>query len=292
MNTTDPAAVRRQRQQRYTGNPSILAAAIAGATLKVVCGFVLGLAIGASVDLLRHSIIDSVFDDRLAYPTYWRPATFGILFVIGAIGLAAASTVSSKLIDLYRGGEKQPVLLTPLAFCAIAAGIVADAVTWLEPLEVGTTLDPAFHHDKPWSAFGWIMYYADIWFPVLAILVALAVVGYSIKHNRRLRQQIADRIRLLAEGSRVEGTITEVTIRTSQNDQGHRSIVGADITVKFTDPLGVDHWVKRLSRNRSAMPGPGFAEVLFDPQRPEVDELIFVTFERDPGPGDWIGTIA
>jgi hypothetical protein len=34
----------------------------------------------------------------------------------------------------------------------------------------------------------------------------------------------------------------------------------------------------------------GFAEVLFDPQRPGDEHLIFASFPPDPTPPEWIGT--
>jgi hypothetical protein len=123
-------------------------------------------------------------------------------------------------------------------------------------------------------------------------VIAALVTGYAIKYNRRLRRQIADRNRLLTEGRKVPGAITDVSIRTSQNDQGHRSVVGADVVVKFTDLQGTDRWVTRRAENRSAIPTSDTALVLFDPLRPEADDLIFVAFEPDPLPSDWIGCIA
>jgi hypothetical protein len=62
--------------------------------------------------------------------------------------------------------------------------------------------------------------------------------------------------------------------------------------VKFTDANGTDRWVKRRSTNRSAMPGPGVAMVLFDPLQPGDEDLIFVAFTAEPTPPDWIGTVA
>lgn len=268
----------------------MLVGAIIGAVAQAVCAFVLGRGIGALVEVLRHTFTDSVFDERVPYPTYWGPATIGILLVVGGIGMVVAAGVTWSLVDRYRGGEKRPALLAPLGVSAVAAGVVVDSRSWIKPLEVGTKVDTAFHTDESWSVFGWIAYYADIWFPALLVVIAVLFVVFGIKHNRRLKQQIADRTRLLTEGRRVEGEITEVTIRTSQNDQGQRTIVGADIVVKFADAHGTDRWVTRRSNDRSAMPGTGYAEVLFDPMRASEEDLIFVAFHRDPAPGDWIGT--
>ncbi|SDE56184.1 hypothetical protein [Glycomyces harbinensis] len=291
MSTTDPAASRREKRRRLAGDPGVLAAAIACAALMAASAFVVGLAIGETADMLRDTVINSSFDDREPYPMFWGLGTFGYLWVGGLGGLIGGSAAATHLLDTYRGGERQPRILASLAFCAIAAGVAVNAQTWLEPLEVGTKLDPVFHEDAPWSVFGWIAYYADIWLPALAVTIAATVVVSSVRLQGRLRRQIAERDRLLAEGRRVKGAITEVSIRTSVNDQGQRSIVGAEVTVRFTDGQGVQRWVTRFSRDRAAMPGTGFVEVLFDPQRPGVEDLIFVSFQRDPAPAEWIGTV-
>lgn len=292
MSTMDPAAVRRAKQERYVGRPGVLAGAIIFAVLQVVCAGVLGVGIGMIADFVRHSIIDSVFDDRDVFPTFWGPATVGIVLSVGIIGLGVAAALSSMFMQRYRGGEKQPSVLAPLGLVAMAVAITIHAQTWTEPLEVGTQIDPTFNTNEDWGVFSWIAYYANIWVPALAIAVAALMVRYAIRYNRRLRLQTANRNRLLTAGRRVVGTITEVTVVTSQNSEGHKTTVGADIVVKFTDANGTDRWVKRRSTNRSAMPGTGVAMVLFDPLQPGDEDLIFVAFTADPTPPDWIGTVA
>ncbi|MFC3491085.1 hypothetical protein [Glycomyces rhizosphaerae] len=289
MSTTDPAASQRAKRQRRAGDRRFLRGAIAAAAGMVAFAFLFGLGIATTVDMLRHFAIDSTFDDRLPYPMFWGPGTLGFLWILGLGGLIAGSSAASHLLDAYRGGELQPRILASLAAGAVAVAVVVDAPTWLDPLEVGVTLDPVFHEDTPWGAAEWIAYYADRWFPALALVIAGLVVAFSIRHYRRLRRQIADRNRLLREGRRTMGTITDAAQRTTTNDQGQRSVVGVEVTVKFTDDRGVDRWVIRFSRGRSALPGRGFAAVLFDPLRPSVDDLIFVSFYPDPTPAEWIG---
>ncbi|MDX6282984.1 MAG: hypothetical protein QOH03_4055 [Kribbellaceae bacterium] len=292
MSTVDPAAVRRAKQERYVGRPGVLAWAIAFAALQVACAALLGIGISAMANFIRHSIIDSVFDDRDVFPSFWGPATMGTVLMVGIVGTVAAAAVSSMFIQRYRGGEKQPSVFAPVGAVAVAIAVTIHAQTWTEPLDVGTQIDPTFNTNQDWGAFSWIAYYANIWLPALVIALALFLVWWSIKYNRRLRLQIANRNRLLTEGRRVVGTITEVTVVTSQNSEGHKTTVGADIVVKFTDLSGTDRWVKRRSTNRSAMPGPGVAMVLFDPLQPGDEDLIFVAFTADPMPADWIGTVA
>jgi hypothetical protein len=289
MSTMDPAEVQRAKRRQREGDPRFLAWAIAVAAVMTGCAAMFGLAIAATADMMRHSIIDSVFDDRLPLPMFWGPGTLGYLWSVGMIGTLAGSIVASWLLDMYRGGEQQPRILASLATCAAAVAIVANAPTWLDPLEVGVEVDPVFHEDEPWSIFGWIAYYAEIWLPVLALAIAGLVVAHAIQHYGRLRRQIADRGRMLAEGRRTKGAVTEMVLRTATNDQGQRSITGTEVTVRFSDAHGVERWVTRVSRGRTGLPARGFAEVLFDPRRPGDDHLIFVAFHPDPDPPEWIG---
>lgn len=288
MSTTDPNDALRAKRLRRTGDPRFLVAAIAVSAVVAVSAVLLGLAIAATAEMLRHFAIDSTFDDRVPFPTFWGHGTLGYLWTLGTAGTLTGSIAVSSLFGAYRGGEQQPRLLASLTACAIATAVMADAPTWLEPLQVGIKLDPEFHEDTPWSVFGWIAYYADIWFPGIVLLIAVLVVAHSIRHYRRLRSQIADRERLFVDGRRTKGVVTGVALRTTVNDQGQRSILGSEVTVKFTDHLGVERWVMRFNRGRAAI--PAFPEVLFDPVRPGDDDLIFVSFHPDPTPPDWIGT--
>lgn len=288
MSTIDPVAARRATRLRRAGDRRFLAAATACAAVVAVCAFLLGLGIAEIANMLRHSMIDSVFDDRTPMPTFWGIGTIGYLWALGPIGTIAGSAAAAWLLDAYRGGEPQPPMLAPIATCAVAVAVVLNARTWLAPLEVGVRLDPVFHEDEGWGVFGWIAYYADLWFPALVAVVAVLVVVFAIGHRRRLRRQLADRDRLLVTGRRVKGTVTEVAVRTAANDQGHLSVVGAKVTVKFSDDQGSERWVTRSSRDRNTISGT--AEVLFDPRRPGDDSLIFVALLRDPLPADWLGT--
>jgi hypothetical protein len=289
MSTIDPAAARREQRRRRMGDRRVLAAAVGGAALMTVCAALVGLAIGETVDLLRDSAVNSSFDDREPYPVFWGIGTIGYLWMLGTAGTMLGSIAANALLHAYHGGEQQPRILPPLAAGAAAAAVALSAPTWLGPLAVGTRLDPVFHEDEPWGVFGWIAYYADRWFPALAVVIAGLVVAHSVRHHGRLRRLLADRDRLLAEGRRTRGVITDAAFRTTVNDQGQRSVVGVEVTVKFTDDQGVERWVTRFNRDRSAMPTTGFADVLFDPLRPGVDGLVFVAFHREPAPADWIG---
>ncbi|WP_426247349.1 hypothetical protein [Nocardioides sp. LHG3406-4] len=66
-------------------------------------------------------------------------------------------------------------------------------------------------------------------------------------------------------------------------------MVGADVVVKYADIQGVERWVTRRTRDHASMPGDGRVQVLFDPLQPDRDDLVFVSFHRDPHPTEWVG---
>jgi hypothetical protein len=288
MTAMDPAEQRAKRLRR-AGDRRFLVGAVAVAAVMSACAALLGLAIAATAEMMRHFAIDSVFDDRVGIPMFWGVGTIGYLWALGMAGTLFGSITASWLIDLYRGGEGQPRILASLVACAVAVAVVADAPTWMPPLEVGVESDPVFHEDAAWSVFGWIAYFADIWVPCLVVLIAGLVVAYAIRHYGRLREQIADRNRLLAEGRRTEGVVTRVAARITVNDQGQRSTVGYVITVRYTDTHGIERNVTRFARGRDSTPASNTVEVLFDPRRPGEDHLVFVSIHPDPVPAEWLG---
>ncbi|WP_405058704.1 hypothetical protein OG474_39075 [Kribbella sp. NBC_01505] len=288
----DPIAARRAKRLQRAGRPGFLVGGIIAGVVQVAAALCLGLGIAAMVGDLRIGVINSIFvDSDPGAEGLLGLASIPVFFMGGLIGVLAAAGTGHYLMQVYSGGEKQPARYSVVALWAAAAGLFLGGLTWSAPLTVGTRTDPVFQHDKPWGAGSWLMYRADIWLPAIGIVIAVAGTLYAIKYNRRLRLQLATRKRLLTEGRKVTGEITNVAVRTSQNDQGNRSVVGAEVIVKFTDLQGTDRWVTRQAQGRSAIPTVETAVVLFDPLHPEVDDSIFVTFVSDPLPGDWIGTI-
>jgi len=290
MSIVDPVALRRKNRYERAGRRGFLVAAVGGAVVMAVAAFLLGLAVGWLAGDFRHMLINSVFDDRERMPTYWGPATLGLLWSVGIFGVMVSALVTLWLIDAYRGDERPLLLLPPLGLCGVAAGVVVDSQRWLAPLKVGMEVDPVLsHEDKPWDVFAWAAYYSQIWFPILAVVLAALVVLGSFRFNRRVGRQIAERTRLLRDGRRTKGRITDVALRTSTNDQGQRSVVGADVVVNYTDNQGIERWVTRRSRDHAIMSGSGSAQVLYDPLWVDDDNLVFVSFHPDPYPPEWIG---
>jgi hypothetical protein len=291
MSIADPVVERRERRRRREGRPALLALIIVAVIVAVGCAVAIGIMIGATVEDIRHSIIDSIFDDRQSEPMFWGPATSGILWVLGTFGLLGSAATASWAIDAYRGGERTPVVLVPALSAVVVAVVAIDATGWLEPLRVGTRVDPEFHHDVPWNAGSWVAYTADIWLPVLLVIALAAGIVVVAVHNRRLLEQRRLRTRLLREGGRVPGRIVGMVARTATNDVGQRSVVGATVDVRYTDTAGIEHRLRRSIRRRDVLAGGFAVEVLYDPARPGDDETVFLAFDRDPDPSEWIGAI-
>jgi len=291
MSIADPVVERRERRRRREGRPALLVAIIAAIVVAVACAVALGIMIGATAEDIRHSIIDSVFDERELGPTFWGPGTPGYLWILGTFGLLGSAAAASWSIDAYRGGERTPVVLAPALAALVVAVVAVDATSWLTPLRVGTRVDPVFHHDVPWNAGSWVAYAANVWLPALLVVTVAGGIVIVAMHNRRLRAQRMLRDRLLREGHRVPGVIVGLAARTATNDVGQRSVIGATVDVRFADADGVVHRLSRSTRRRDVLTGGFAVEVLFDPARPDDDDAVFLAFDRDPLPVEWVGAV-
>lgn len=291
MGVTDPVVARRERRRRFEGRPALLVSAIGAAALAVVCAAALGIMIADLAEDIRHSIIDSVFDERESGPTFWGLGTPAYLWILGTFGLLGSTALTRWSIRAYRGGERPPVVLAPVLFAVVATMVTAGATRWLEPLEVGTRVDPVFHDDRSWNAGSWVAYAADVWFPVVVIIVAAAVIVGAVIRNRQLRAEQMLRTRLLEHGGRAPGTMTRVVPRTATNDVGQRSVVGATVDVRFTDDDGVERQVSRYTTERTLTPGMGDVQVLYDSLDPADERSVFLAFVRDPLPSEWVGPL-
>jgi hypothetical protein len=125
--------------------------------------------------------------------------------------------------------------------------------------------------------------FADWWMPGLLLVVTLLALGHGVVAHRRYAEMVRTRERLLAHGRRVPADVVEVKLRLASDETGTR-VVGAIVTVSFTDLAGVRRRVTRRSRETEV----SAAEVLFDPARPEDEKSIFVALRRHPVLADWL----
>lgn len=280
VNTVDPARARHDRLERWRGHPGVLAAAVAASAATLVCGFLAGNGLGEFVEQFRTMAVDSVFDDRgddaPPYGVMW--GTFGLF------GLLLAVTLTGAAVRRYQGRPTGPAFPAVAALAACTAGTGVSARGWLPPLAVGTAVDPVFHHDETWGFGAWLMYYADRWVPALLLAVTVLALVNAIQVARRYAEVARTRERLLAHGRRVPADVVEVKLHLGGDESGTR-VVGATVTVSFSDLAGVRHWVTRKTRDTTVTTG---AEVLFDPARPDDEKSVFVALRRHPALSDWL----
>ncbi|MEU4807348.1 hypothetical protein [Actinosynnema sp. NPDC023587] len=279
----DPAQARSDRLDRRRGDPVVLAGVVAASTVAVVLAFVAGLGFGELVEVLRTSVIDSIFDDRgdETSPFLLMSGTFGL------VGAAFTGTLAANAARGYLGSSERPAFPVVLGLAAHTAGTWVSSRDWLPPLAVGTEVDPVFHHDEEWGPWSWLMYYADRWVPAGMLLVTATSVLLVVRHTRRQAEVVAERDRLLAHGCRVRADVVEVEVRIATSESGSHA-AGSTVTVAFVDFAGVRHWATRSTSDVGVPTGPGLAQVLFDPERPTVDRSIFVAVRRHPALGDWL----
>ncbi|MGY6653491.1 hypothetical protein ACXIZN_15090 [Amycolatopsis sp. TRM77291] len=279
MNTVDPAKARHDRLERWRGDRRLLVGAILASVVTLACGFLAGHGFGALFEQFRTMVIDSIFDDRgdgePPYGPIW--GTFGLL------GCLAAGNLASVAMRRYHGRRSGPAFPAVLAFAAGTLGFRESSRGWLPPLAVGTAVDPVFHEDEKWGIWAWFLYYADLWAPAFLLVLTSLVLWYAIRLSRQQAELARTRERLLRYGRRVPAAIVEVKVRRGGDESGTR-VVGADVTVSFTDLAGVRHWVTRRTGD-TAIAG---AEVLFDPAAPGDDKKIFVALRRHPALSDWL----
>lgn len=142
------------------------------------------------------------------------------------------------------------------------------------PLRVGSFADAPDTPAPDWDAVAWLGWTAQYWLPASLALAALCCAGLAWRAHRRHAAR-AERIRrLLAEGRRVDATITEV------HDTGVEIYheLRLRFVARFTDHAGVERWVTKVGLfDPVQVPRAGdAAQVWFYPDRAGDEEHILV----------------
>lgn len=288
MSLIDPAVERYDAIAKHRGSPKMRTVTVAGLLLISLSGLALGFAFGLLAGELRHSVIDSVFDDRdtmIESRLFVMPA----LMTTGIFGLIAGLAGYYWAGRRYLGGEHPWPLPAPVGVVAVTLGFSAATLTWLAPLKVGTQVDPTFGHDQAWGWGSWIAYRMDLWIPLLLALASFTVIRWAVQTVRARVLARRERDRLLVEGVRVPGDLVDVRVQVSSDGDGSSRVIGATVTVRYLDHAHQQRWVERFTPDAALQVGPGGAVVLYDRDQPGADQLIFVAFRREPLPSDWIG---
>lgn len=283
MSTIDPAVAREERARSRQGSPRVAAFALLLLAVGLSCAVLTGGGFGFLANELRDSSINSVFAETETSVPAAAPALMMAMFGMAAFPFAVIQ------LGAYRGRRSGAWWVLGLGLACFAGGFALSIPWWSEPLQVGLAVDPVFHDDDPWSAWGWVMFYSNLWLPVLLFALAAAVSLGGYREELRTRAQDAELDRLLREGTRAVGTVTEVLVHYSTSSEGGRSVAGATGTVRFSDLLGQERFVVRRSPRAEVVSIGREVQVAYDPRRPEQDGSIFVSFVSRPILTDWIG---
>ncbi|MEU2948975.1 DUF3592 domain-containing protein [Nocardiopsis alba] len=281
MSTVDPAAAREARLRRLVGSPKALILTLVGGLTLVLAGGAVGYAVSAIMDRVRVSTVNSVFSDTESTMAYW-------VTPIAAIGSIIGFLAYSHWSHRYSGGRSIHPRPVTLWFLGIAVTMWwATTYLWAPVDMVGTAIDPVFGEHEAWGTGAWFSYAMRWWAPGLATIVFVLslVFGFLSRVRERRGRELLGR--LLREGTRTTGEVTELTLPVS-NDSGPSV---THWTFSFTDLRGQRRWVQRiqrLPRGRVLSIG-GPVTVLYDPSRPHDTSRIFVALEGGDRAEDYLG---
>ena len=282
MSTVDPAAARRERFERHRGTTGAAVAAVFAGVLIIVTGAVAGFGFAGFLDTFRLMELNSVFstwESQMSSPFVWLP--------IGIVASIFSWWLYSTWNHRYTGDRMRFAGVGPLTLltAGLAGGVWIGCLSWTTPDQVGMQVDPTFGEHEPWGMGAWIFYSAQWWLPALFALFAVLFFLLGIGGRRRATRRRELVSRLIVSGRRVQGSVTESTVPSSEASQMIFSL-----TVTFTDLSGTDRWVKRVVRYRTTEVPPVGAPVtvLYDPSTPGDESRIFFTTGPASDPEDFL----
>lgn len=279
MSTVDPTSTRRasfERSRRTRG--LILAGYVIGVPLTALGGVMFA----SIVETLRSSLLLTTGASAAMFDHLWLAPVSIVGSVAGVMVLGATAGLARKADGRVLGS----MLPAVLGSCAATLGSLLAVTQWHQPESPGQT-------EKPWETttwgFGsWFLYYSTWWLPGIFTLITVFLLLSWVRTERRNARLTQTRDRLLAAGRRVTGVVSDVRLHYSSDDNGSKRLAGATGVVRYVDAHGTTRWVTRRTSDAGRV-GLGLgASVLFDPLAPEDLERIFVAFEPDPLPHDWI----
>jgi hypothetical protein len=283
METVDPSVRRRQQRDRQVGNPAALRMGVIWFVLGAAGAFVLGLLVSLWFDALRAISLNA--------PSGTHVSGVSVPLVVAGVGAGALLVglglpVGAHHLDGYRAARGGGGWALAICVAGFALGVAVAARGWVAADRVGWVVTD-YEPPEPWGWARWILYYADLWLPGLLVVLSLLLVWSAVRAERRGAAGAATRDRLLIEGLRTTGTISELRIHYSSDDSG-RHVAGATATVTYVDAAGTRRWVMRKYADASVLVQGGAVQVLHDPARPDDEDSVFVSFLREPAALDWV----
>lgn len=259
MSTIDPVQVRAERIARLRRSPLRPAALVTVLALSGLAAALTGAGIVAMLDSMRISKLNGVFagwDSRLD-SWFW-------MFPVGLCAVLGLGLLSTVLARSAPGARLRYPVVGPIPVAAVGAavGVTLACPQMTAPVVVGTRTDPTFGDDEAWGTTHWIWYRVDVWWPILAWVLALLALAIAVEVRRRHRARTARIADLLETGRIVSGEVTATS----------------RLTVRFIDAAGTDRWTRPPCTIPVAeQPATGTqVAVLCDPEAPADESRIFV----------------
>ncbi|WP_030600690.1 DUF3592 domain-containing protein [Streptomyces fulvoviolaceus] len=284
METVDPSVRRRQQRDRQVGNPAALRMGVIWFVLGAAGAFVLGLLVALWFDALRAISLNAPSGTHVSGVSV---PLVGAGVVAGALLAGLGLPAGAHHLDGYRAVRGGGGWALAIGVAGFALGVAVAARDWVAADRVGWVVTD-YEPPEPWGWGPWILYYADLWLPGLLVVLSLLLVWSAVRAQRRGAASAATRDRLLIEGLRTTGTISELRIHYSSDDSGGRHVAGATATVTYVDAVGTRRWVTRKYADASVLVQGGAVQVLHDPARPDDDASVFVSFLQEPAALDWV----
>lgn len=210
MDTVDPSVRRRQQHDRQVGSPAALRMGVIWFVLGAAGAFVLGLLVSLWFDALRAIALNT--------PSGTHVSGVSVPLIVvgmgaGALLVGLGLPVGAHHLDGYRavrGGGW--ALAIGVAGCAL--GVAVGARGWVAADRVGW-VETDYEPPERWGWGRWILYYADLWLPGILVVLSLLLVWPAVRDQRRSIACATTRNRLLTEGPRITGTISELRVHNS-----------------------------------------------------------------------------
>ncbi|WP_405651842.1 hypothetical protein [Streptomyces sp. NBC_00019] len=208
MDTVDPSVRRRQKRDRQVGNPAALRMGVFWFVLGAAGAFVLALPVSLWVDALRAISLNAPSGTHVSgvsVPLVVAGMVAGMLLV--GLGLP----VGAHHLDGYRAARGGGGWALAIGVAVFALGVAVASRGWVEADRVGWVVTD-YEPPDPWGWGQWILYHADLWLPGLLVMLSMLLVWSAVRTQRRSAASAATRDRLLIEGLRTTGTISELRI--------------------------------------------------------------------------------
>lgn len=242
MTTIDPAEEQRRRKASYRGSGKALTWTVLAGMLIAAAGALAGLGIAGFMEQFRIMTFQSIGETNAWFPESippWLPTVgdFGSIFLsIAAVALYLHW--NCRYTGRTEGvGGAGPTLLW-LVGCAVSLWFSCLLLWGGEPDTVGYYEGP-FRAGEEWGADASIMYWAKIWLPLAATLIALLV--FLIRNLGSLGRQSKNRRidQMLSTQTRVKGTVTEGGV---PNLEASKTFMKWTFT--FRDHQGQQRWAR------------------------------------------------